>query len=392
MGHVGPFFPIARELAAQGHQLHLAVRNVASVVQLYEGLEYSLYQAPTNTSRLPQRIPDPITFPQILCNVGYDNAQQLAGQVRAWGSLLNAVSPDLIIADHAPGTLIAARGRDIPLATVGNGFFCPPDKYPLPALRPFEPVDVESIQSDEDNLVERINAVLTAGGQPLIARIGELYSCVDAQFLATFSEFDHYGTRDEVKYFGVWPHDASAREDVVWPPGTGPKVFAYLKPSRGLGHLFDWLAAQGYPTIVVGDGLDIETLRRLKTPNLHFSARPLPLQVVGRECDLAVLNATHGTTCTLLLYGKPVFQLPHNLEQAVTSTRAVEYGAGAEANKDDGSNIVWEFSGFMHNERFSQRAKVFAERYQGFNPDQSVREIVDALECLLDQRHPRAAN
>jgi len=205
----------------------------------------------------------------------------------------------------------------------------------------------------------------------------------------TLPELDHYESRRGAKYFGVWPSSVADGASVEWPAGEGPRIFAYLKPSRGLGQLLDWIASQGHPTIVVGDGLDIRELRRYEKPSLRFHDHPLPLDVVGRECDVAILNATHGTTCSLLLAGKPIFQLPHNVEQMVTSARSVAIGGAAAADKDDGPNMVWEFSGFLHNDRYAEQARAFAQRYQSFDPRHSITQIADHLDGLAKSKRPR---
>ncbi len=383
IGHVAPFYLIARQLAEEGHRLHFAVRELPAVVRLYRGLDCALYQAPTNFLHGRAPFPHPLTLPQILHNVGLSNPSHLMARVVSWKSLLDLVQPDLIIADHAPGVLIASRGREIPTVLIGTGFVCPLLEYPMRNLCSWLSVDLERCRQSEDALVEQINIVLQQWGQPTLASLSELYGQAQTQFLTTFRELDHYGPRPDADYLGVWPYSEPSVTDVCWPQGDGKKVFAYLKPSRGLGALFDWLAARGNPTIVVGDGLDFDALRRVAKPNICFCSEPLALREVGRQCDLAILNATHGTTCSLLLEGKPLFQLPHNLEQTVTAVHTMELGVASQADKDDGSKIVWEFSGFLHHDRFAEHARNFAERYGAFRPEDGIARVMTQLGRLL---------
>jgi UDP:flavonoid glycosyltransferase YjiC (YdhE family) len=61
---------------------------------------------------------------------------------------------------------------------------------------------------------------------------------------------------------------------------------------------------------------------------VDFEDRPLDLGAAARECDFAILNAGHGATAPMLLAGKPVLELPLQLEQSLTASAVADMGAG----------------------------------------------------------------
>lgn len=65
------------------------------------------------------------TFADILEAFGFGNASLLRSHLQAWKSVLLELRPSLVIADHAPGLVLAARGI-VPTIVVGECFTVPP--------------------------------------------------------------------------------------------------------------------------------------------------------------------------------------------------------------------------------------------------------------------------
>ena len=86
--------------------------------------------------------------------------------MQAWRSLFDAIAPDLLLADHAPTALLAARGRPgLRRALIGSGFFQPPAQQPLPSLREWERVPAQRLAQSETRVLDTCNAVLAASAK-----------------------------------------------------------------------------------------------------------------------------------------------------------------------------------------------------------------------------------
>jgi hypothetical protein len=385
-GHLGPFYSIAKHLLAAGHSLTLAVRDQDRATKLFHGLNVELVQAPLWPKSTQVRIKEPSNYAQVLLNVGFGEQNTCARILSQWRAIEDDVDPQLIIADHSPGMLFSARHQR-QVVVIGNGFFVPRTASPMPSLAIGHSINnsaqfAESSLQGEVELLQTLNRVRSGLQLRELAYIGDVFDKVHASFLTTFAELDHYMGRQNAKYRGGLSYDGFGGETVTWPSGIGPRIFAYLKWSRGLGHLLDAIGQSGCPTLIVADGMEIDPLQRLARPNMRFSDRPLPIQHVADECDFAILNATHGATCSLLLTGKPIVQIPHNLEQAITAYRTESLGAAVGAQKDDGLAIVAAFQAVRFDPQYAINAQAFAARYQDFDAKEAANQIAQDV-CQL---------
>jgi hypothetical protein len=94
-GHLHTLIPIARALAAVGHEVVLAARDVVEPWNLIQGLPASVVAAPRPA--IDPRFADPTlqkgSFTGLLGTFGYARPDYLAPIVRAWDGLLDVVRP-----------------------------------------------------------------------------------------------------------------------------------------------------------------------------------------------------------------------------------------------------------------------------------------------------------
>jgi hypothetical protein len=382
LGHLTTMAPIAWGLRQRGHRVVAALRDLSRARRVLGRSEIELYQAPVRTRPTVDRIDPPRTFAHILYNSGFNDVEELLALAEAWGHLFRCIRPDLIVFDHSPTALLAAREVSVAKAILGTGFCCPPDVYPLPDLRTWMPNDPDRLQQDENRVLINANRVLEALGGAAIERLAHLYRDVDENFLTTFPDLDTYNPRDNAHYWGAWPHVQG--KSPSWPSVPGKRVFGYLKAFPALPYLLQALQAAGAPTIIYGDGIPEPLARRYECRSLRFEREPLNFVEIARQCDLAILNGTHGSTASALLAGKPVLELPLYLEQALNSFRVAQLGAGITVNITEPNQLAPALSTLLRSQSYAEAARRFALRYASFSADQQVDNLLQRCDVLLN--------
>jgi len=381
LGHLVNLKPFAQRLSERGHHVYAALKDVTRADRVLADAKVSFLQAPILTRRLPDHVQRPHTFSQILHHSGFGQRETLGKLTEAWKHIYDYVRPDLIVFDHSPTALLASRAFEVARSLIGTGFFAPTPVYPLPNLRCHLPVDPAILQQYEDRVLDHANALLDQWDRPPLKQISDLYHRVDKNFLATFRELDHYPGRRDGRYVGAWP--LGVGEPPRWPSGSGPRIYAYLKPFPALPHLLQTLAELQHPTLIYVDGVQADVLDSHASKNIRFQQQPLELQRVGEQCDLAILNGNHGTTVAMLLAGKPTLQIPLHLEQAVFVGAVERLGAGLRADNDDAETIRCGLREMLGSERFSQGAASFAARYADFDVADQIEAMIGEVEMLL---------
>ena len=301
--------------------------------------------------------------------------------IAAWRNLFDLFQPDVILCNHSPTALLAARGARAQRVLLGDAFCSPPATVPLPILRPWAKHDHQRLLKDEQIVCEAANKALANLKLPRLSRLADLYGDVAESFLLTFAELDHFGARKNVRYRGVF--NTCAATQPRWPDGTGPKVFAYLKPMPGLEALLTLLGESSCRTLAHGSWAQ-DLLRSGKTfRNVRIEPQPVNLEAAAAECDLAVLNATHGATAAFLLAGKSILQLPIVVEQYLTARNTQALGAGLLARRNRNEEIRARLEKVLGEQAFTTAAQRFAQQYSTFDPTDERQAMVERMEQLL---------
>ena len=379
LGHLVNLKPIAEGLLSRGHQVFLAVRDSARVDVVFERRALTLVEIPP--LRLTNEFPQPASFAHFMLNAGFGIEQDLLERTLAWRHIMARIQPDLIVCDHSPGALFATRGLGGKRAIVGTGFFTPPRQTPLPFMRPIPTEQWALLHNEEERLLQSMNRVLRAVDSPGLASVADLFHEVDELFLATYPELDHYGVRNDQKYWGAWPEGIG--EPPRWPPIAGKRVFAYLKPFPALEELLHALRSSGEPTLVVADGISPTTQASYATRSLGFLNHPLELAEVAATCDLAILNANHGTTVAMLLAGKPILQIPLHLEQRLLATAVERMGAGAWCVSTDSRDVREKLSIMLATPDYQRAAQSFSARYASIKTTDWTGAVVERVAQLM---------
>jgi len=384
LGHLSASRPLVTGLVGQGHRVFAALRDLSRADRMFGSADVSLLQAPFRSRRTDVRINPLRSFPHILLCNGFADAGELRAMAGAWRSLYDYVQPDLIVFDHSPTALLAARACPARRALIGTGFCAPADTAPMPDLRLWLKDDSQRLQEAEQRTLDNANGVLQRWNLPPLGRIAQLFGDVDENFLMSMAELDpkaYAGSRNGQAYWGSWPDAGGVAPQ--WPEGPGKRIFAYLKPFPALPRLLALLTELGCPALLYVDGIDPRLPQRFRSPRLHFEQRPVDLTQVATQCDLAILNGTHGTTVSMLLAGKPLLQIPLYLEQGLNSQAVERMGAGLTAAPNRPEQIAVKLMQLLGSDQYAQAANRFAARYADLVPARQVERMLTRIEALL---------
>lgn len=382
-GHIGRFLPIAQALRDKGHRPVMILRDIARADEMLGpyGLEY--LQAPLWLPGV-NGLPPAINFTESLFLFGFLTPPGLLSVARAWRQLLSLLKPDLLIFDHAPTALLAARGLDIPRLITGNSFAVPPQQKPLPLYRWWAPAGNPNarLHDTETRLVTNANFVLKALGAPLLHQVSELYQA-EATLITGAPELDVYGPRAPENYVGAINSIRHGLQP-YWPGDKTTRIFAYLKPHYV--HFEKLLASLGRldaSTLIFAPGTARQIQQRHQSPKLAFSDQPLLMSQVREHCDLALCHAG-GTVDVMLGAGKPLLLLPIQMEQTMTSMRVEHSGCGlAFAPDHNPANLDKLFKKLLGSDDFARRAQAYAEAHRAYSQENALDRLVRRCEDLL---------
>ena len=378
-GHVATMMPVAQAMKARGHAVRFLQRDIAAGADMEGAAGIAREGAPVWVG--PVVHTEPLNLGEILHNFGYRDASTLAPLVEAWRERLRAT--DLVIANVAPAAHLAARTLGIPSLEISQGFHVPPAGLPAAPLRDWEPAPRARLEAADRQVLDAMNRVCAAYGAAPLASLGELFA--SRALLLTFPELDIYPERKPAEYFGI---TESAEGSVVpeWPPGRGPRVFAYLYHySKGLEGLLEALRRLDAPTLMLCRGIDARIRASCDGTCVHVTEQAMAVSRLLPGTDLVVGHGSHQMTAQALLAGKPLLMLPTQLEQFLIMRRVVRFGAGLGVAQDvpnpDFAAALAELAG---NPAYGAQAREFARRYAGHSRGAALATILARCEAALE--------
>lgn len=381
LGHLGAFLPLARALRSRGHTVRWAVASTPSAARLLDREGFTWLQAPACPEQA--RPGPPLTYADILLRYGYANPSDLLGLTVAWRELLKLTGTRILMADHAPSALLAARTLDLPAVLYSSGFCVPPPHSPVPSMRPWAALPEAQLRTLEAAALTSMNAVLAHFGSPALPEVAHLFRVAEDTLLG-FPELDHYENRGPARYWGNLP-DAGIGDPPPWPSVPGKRIFAYLRPEcRHHEMALKSLKALGQPAVIFFPGISDALRRQYDVPHLRFVSAPVDLAQAGREADAAITYASLSTTTRFLLAGKPVLLLPWHLEQFLMARRVEQMGAGLMVDPEKPANdLLHKLQLVLHDPLYAGNAQAFARKYAAFPQEVVVANLMRRVEEII---------
>lgn len=345
MGHIAPWYRLCELALQQGHSLHMAAPQVGQLNAIIgQKLDVSLWQSPRLSH--PQAYNPamaaaaPKSWPELLVSLGYADATQLQGMVKAWCNILRHVRPDVVVADYAPALLLAAHRLGIPSIEAGGGFWVPP-LAPRPSLAPSSPswpgfpgtkhADASLIAQADRALTQAFNQALAQGNKrPALQTFGDTATWPAHRVVLSPAELDpyvpyaphphhpHHAPRTDVTYAGLLQPSAASMPNTAWLPSPCPRVVGYLQANTpGLASLVDQLAAAQIPACLYVAG------STFSAPQQHGSVtltrQPLDLVQALSQAEVYLCNGGLSGVGLALHKGCWPVLVPLHAEQVATA-------------------------------------------------------------------------
>jgi UDP:flavonoid glycosyltransferase YjiC (YdhE family) len=379
-GHLGPFLMIADRLLERGHELHIAAREVASAVSAVGDLPIAVYQAPVCLNVYGGLQEPPLNYAEILMRYGYLDRAMLRGLLKGWQSLMRITQTDIVVADHAPTALMAARLEGIPVSVIGTPFSVLPETHPTPNMRDWVAVPPARLADSDRRVLDVVNAVLPEQA-PRLSALHQIFSGTGKFFIGT-PETDHYGARADAIYFGLAGRSSGSAVP-EWPGGDGKRVLLYLHADYPHAkETVQALVSLRAKVIVHMRGASSELLQGFIAAGAVVSEEPLDLDRLLPDADLCVSHGP-GTAIASLQAGVPVLILPKQLENFLFARSLERMGVGALVNPDQKPpDIHGALAAVLSSGKHTAAARAFAERHRGTSVDTIAKQVVARIEAL----------
>lgn len=383
MGHIDRLANTARALRGRGHEVTFLLRDVSRAHGRIAADGFRLGQAPV---WLPQMANPPrlSNYTAVLAAAGWLDPAGLAALVCAWRTTFDLLQPGLLIADHAPTALLAARGRPFPVWAVGNSFELPPPGPHFPPMAWWDASAAARCAGDDARLLHTANQALALLGDPPLPRLTALFDHAHLA-LASLPELNHYGVYPDSFALPGAGYLGDSGVPPVWPEGGGKRAFVYLSPTHAdFRAVIAALQAQGWVALVYAHGLSDEAALRLGGPTIRFERSMVQTDAAVAAADVVISHASLGLVCAAALAGKPQLVLPTHMEQTMVAHRVMNAGIGlVAAAGSDAAAIGLRLRQLLETPAIGAAASALALRRQALRPAPSGERLADLIEASM---------
>jgi len=324
--HLANLADYAVELEAQGFAVRLITHDLSAAFEIPEFFDLAFFQGPVYrdfTHEEDKQRTKLLSYSSVLRANGYESVFTLAPLLRGWLHLLATLKADIVVAEHAPTAVLAAKLLKIPCIMTGTGFSVPPLLAPMKSIAPWVKVDDNDLLMEDRLLVQTVNdAIKELGfGDVEVESAKDIISHA-AQWIVSIPELDHYTGRRQ-PYVVKWT-DSKKRAEPRWPAGSGDRIFVYLDAKSP--YLKPLLSHA--PTLAVVPGISNGLIELYHGTHIKLQREFIDLRHAVDKCKVFITDGDHDITYDLLSLGAPSIFLPSEAENRLLAHRVVANGLG----------------------------------------------------------------
>ena len=269
-------------------------------------------------------------YGDLLTQAGFHEPERLTAMARAWQALFALTRPDVLIADHAPAALVAARAAGLPVFSIGSPYTPPPPgPGPLPQYR----ADIAPALPDSRHIESAAQTAVALKSAARFTRAADLISA-DQSFAIGISALDPYAPLRRVALY--------APPGGFTPPAplTGDaRLFAYLGADMdGVESVVQGLTLTGVPTEIYLRHANAALSHFLTRAGIRVHEKPADLRDVFSRVSHVMSHAGAMLSAEAFHAGKVHLMLPRQGEQQLNA-RLVEAGGGGRILLQSGTAL-----------------------------------------------------
>jgi len=378
LGHILPIKSLAQHFVNDDHQVYVALKDLKHGHTVFKDMPVKLLQAPFSQS--PPNRNAIACYSQLLAANGFDQPDELMGLCLAWQTLFDLIKVDILLIDHSPSALLAARGLSIIKANIGTGFTVPPNGKPFAHFQVKQATQLleNSLIEHESHTLYVCNQVLQKLNSPLLNQLGDLYTEPQHTGILSLPEFDHFAQRKSDLYLGITAHK-SIQNKPNWPNTQGKKIFIYLKPFEHLKPFLQALMDTHASIIFYSNDIQAKQLSDFKAPHIHYETKALDLELVAAQADIAITNGNHSTLMHFILHKVPVMMIPLHWEQQLMALRMQAQGIGVIGKKNQPEQLIQSLQSILRVNGCSNAVRNLSNKYQIFDAAERQRQFCQRL-------------
>lgn len=326
LGHVIRIAEIAARLKRNGVDSVLASYRLDDIEPFARDFD-DVLQAPVwpmffdYTQRDLER--ENLSYASLLANLGLRDSHHVAINQRAWLRLLDQCNPSIVVADYAPGAVLAAKGR-CPSLQIGSPFYTPAlDDETFPPFLLEQP-DVAGLDA---GILDAIRAAARQLGRSEPAGFRDTV-IADKSMPMGFAEFDPYlhCRREPLLHPDMVTGEPLAR-------GEGEAVYVYL-PSwmQSNDVLVAALCTLGLPIKLFTAGPNAGTSDTLRQYGVQLADALFSPQELAKSARLFLHHGGTGSCQIGLMAGVPQIIIESDLEKIFNSRALTALGVCRSLN------------------------------------------------------------